>query len=243
MKRRNIILLIVSLVLSSTVVIAQEDNCLTQVKNVYSAWEKQVKASEGNTVYLKYMTETVTGGDKKVKNTSTVEVISNKNNAAFLSADLKVYQDNKNTVSILSDKKIIVINQYVGDKYKEEKLGQIELLQDTIFSQLKTQECKKEMIANVEYKKVLLKADVDATKNYKINTINFLINPKEKSIKEVVINYAKGHQLSTMKFRIIKQDLKYKATSIKKVALANVLDSNGKILSKYAGYKLMDNRK
>lgn len=241
MKSRNIILLV--LLFSITTVLAQKDNCLEQVKSVYKAWKKQVQESAENTVYLKYEAETLTGDEKTIKNSSIVEVFSNRNNAVFLSPELQVYQDKKYTVSILLDKKLVVINGYVGDKYKQEKLGQFELLQDTIFNQLTTLECKKVVLDDVEYQRVTLKANSSAAKVYNINTIVFLINLNETGIKEVVINYVKGYRLKVMKTKILKQNLNYTATNFKKVALSNVLDSNGKLLNKYAGYKLMDNRK
>ncbi|KAB2859613.1 MAG: hypothetical protein F9K09_01460 [Flavobacteriales bacterium] len=240
MKSRNIILLV--LLFSITTVFAQKDNCLEQVKRVYKAWEKQVQESTENTVYLKYETEITTGGEKLETNKLEIEVISNKDNSIFSSPDLKIYQDKKHTVSILKDKKVIVINGVSSDQYKKQKIGQFEVLHDTIFSQLKTIECEMVQIEGKAYKKVVLEANATARNIYKIETIYFLLDLNNNTVKEVKVKYLKNYQLAVMHIKIIDQNLDYKI-KINKEVLSNVLDSNGKLLNKYTGYKLMDNRK
>lgn len=239
-KKINILALILLL---TGIVKAQEDACLKDVQRVYKTWTKEVNKSADNTIYLKYLTEITTGETGHLKkNNSTIEVISNKNNSSFFTDGTEVFQDTKYTVSILSDKKIIVINGYAGDRYKKEKIGQFEIFKDSIFSHLTTKECKTVTINNKQYKKVILKTNTYAAKTYKIKTITFLLDEKLNSIKETKVNYVKGHRFYAMKIKILKQHLNYQTNVFSKNAISKVLNNNGLLLSKYSGYRLIDNR-
>jgi len=238
-KKINILVVILLL---TRVVIAQEDACLKDVKRVYQLWTKEVKASSDKTVYLKYSTEITTGKTGSLKNNkSIIEVTSNKSNSYFSTSGTKVYQDDKYTVSILSDKKIIIINGYAGDSYKKKKLGQFEILKDSVFAHLEVQDCNKIILNKKEYKKVVLKTNSYGAKIFKIKTIEFLLDEKLNRVKDIKVNYIKGHRINKMRVSIIKQNLNYSA-QLTKVATSKVLGSNGKLLAKYRGYRLIDNR-
>lgn len=235
--------IIVAFFLLLTVVVQAQDKCLNEVKNVYQSWTKQVNDSRENNVYLKYSMEIITGEGEQLKNNrSTVELISNQESSFFSSADLKVYQDKSHTVSILSDKKIIVINNVVGENYKKEKLGQFEFLQEELFNQLETKECEIVSINGKEYKKVTLKTTTAGAKEFKMETIQFLLDKERNIVKEIQVSYVEGHRFHSMKMNIIKQDLNYSKNNLTKKVLSNVLTTSGELIGKYASYQLIDNR-
>jgi len=222
---------------------AQKTTCLDDVKRVYTTWTKEVSDKKENTIYLKYSTEITTGKAKELKkNKAIIEVISHKSNSYLSTTATEVFQDAKHTVSILSDKKTIVINGFAGENYKKEKLGQFEMFKDSVFYHLEVVECKTITVNSREYKEVKLKMNSYGAKLFKIKTITFLLNEKLNRVKDIKVNYVDGHRLGAMKVSILKQSLNYKTTRLAKVAVSKVLGSNGKLLSKYAGYRLIDNR-
>jgi hypothetical protein len=235
--------ILVFILLFTGIVKAQDNTCLEDVKRVYTSWAKQVNENSGNTIYLKYSTEITTGkiGDLK-KNKSIIEVISNKSNSYFSTTGTEIFQDAKHTVSIFSDKKTIVINGFAGENYKKEKLGQFEIFKDSVFSHLEVQECKTITLNSKVYKKVILKTNSYGAKLLKIKTITFLLDENLNTVKEIKVNYVAGHRFYAMKISILKQNLNYSSKKLTKVATAKVLGSNGKLLPKYMGYRLLDNR-
>jgi len=222
---------------------AQQDECLEEVKQVYQEWMNAVSASKENTIYLKYNMEVVTGKNSgSTKNKSTVELISDQNNATFLTTDLKIYQDQKHTVSILHDKKIVVINEVLEEAYKKARIGQFELLKNDIFNELETTTCKMVEIGGNTYQKVVLKTTAKGRKAFNVATIQFLLDKKQNRIKEIQIKYIDEHHLSAMKITIVKQNLDYKSGHPNKEVLLSALTLDGKLSKKYTNYQLIDNR-
>lgn len=236
------LILIISFFFYTAISCAQKDVCLNSVQNVYKVWTHEIENSKAG-FYLKYNYEVqVKNSEGMDKNTAIMELMSDENNSIFQTKNLNVFQDQKYTVSIMDDKKIIVVNAYVGDAYKQQKIGQFQLLKDSMFQMLETQECKQVTFKGKLYKKVLLKANSKANKVYKIKTIEFLLDEELNRVKRVAINYVDNHKISVMKMEILNQKLDYHLTSIKKKALENVFSSNGELLTKYKEYQLIDNR-
>jgi hypothetical protein len=241
MKNRGTIL--ITFLLLTVLVNAQKDSCLNDVKHVYEAWTKAVKASSENTIYLKYETEVVAGnksGGKKTK--SAIELISKKENSYLKALNTEVFQDEETTVSILSDKKVIVINGVVGEEYKKIKMGQFEIFKDSVFTYLQTKECEIVTINNKVYKRVLLETNNYGAKSTKMATIEFLLDEEKNMVKEIKVKYVPGHRFQSMKMNILKQNLNYQTNKFQTKAVSKVLNSKGKLHSKYEGYRLIDNR-
>lgn len=223
---------------------AQTDTCLSKVKNIYKVWSNVINENKGNTIYLKYETDiTVENKDKLENNKTLVELIFNQENSMLLTNNLMVFEDKKHTVSVKNDKKLIIINGFVGDRYKQEKLKHFEFLQDSMFQQLKTMECKNMIVDNQPYKRVVLKATPYGMKSFNVKTMSFLLDEKHQMVKKMEVNYTKDYHLYAIKVNILHQDLNYQTNLVKKTALENVFDKNGKLHSKYVGYKIIDNRK
>lgn len=232
----------VHLMLSATFLSAQHDACVKDVLRMYNNLSNKVKANK-NGLYLKYNYEVeVKLGEKIEKNSLVVEVKSDQSNSIFLTKDMSVFQDKKNTVSVFDDKKLVVINRYVGDAYKQDKIDQFQLIQDTIFDYVSTKECKSITSQGKTYKKVLVQCNAEGRKLFKVNTIEFLLNEKENRIRSVKVKYVPGHRFYAMKVEFIDQQLDYQLTHIKREALTNVFTASGKLLSRYEGYQLIDNR-
>lgn len=223
---------------------AQTNDGVAYVKQFYKEWKEKVDQHNENTIYLNYQTEITTKADddKLTTNKTTIEVISDKEHATFLTKELSVFQDKKHTVSILSDKQLIIINEYAGDNYKKEKLISFEIFQDSIFNSLTTQKFEEVVIEGITYKKAILKANAYAVKTYKMASMEFLLDESLGVVKEVKVNYVNHPQFKSVKINILKQDLTYKNLVLKRKALANVFDSKGELLEKYKNYKLIDNR-
>lgn len=223
---------------------AQTNDGVAYVKQFYKEWKEKVDQNTENTIYLNYQTEIITkdDDDKLISNKTTIEVISDKEHATFLTKELSVFQDKKHTVSILPDKQLIIINEYAGDNYKKEKLASFEIFQDSIFNLLITQKFEEVVISGKTYKKAILKANAYAVKTYKMVSMEFLLDESLGVVKEVKVNYVNHPQFKSVKINILKQDLTYKNLVLKRKALANVFDSKGELLEKYKSYKLIDNR-
>lgn len=236
------IVLIISILFFSIYTPAQKDVCLGDVEEVYRVWTKQIEENKSG-FYLKYNYEVQVKSSNGInKNAAIMELISHENNSVFQTNNLNVYQDKKHTVTVMDDKKLIIINSYVGDAYKQEKIGQFQLLKDSMFQMLTTQQCDDINFKGSTYKRVLLKANDKAKKAYNIKTIEFLLDEELKRIKKVLINYVDGYKVYAMQMEIITQKLNYQQSSIKKEVLNNVFNSDGRLLKKYSTYQLIDNR-
>lgn len=215
------------------------DDCLEQVKKLY-ARQSSMQLQDDKILYLNYSVSS-TNRSKKSSETfqSKVEIYATTERFCMESDRMIVYNDSKNYVCILPQKKTIILRNAKSNGKQQKKLVDYGLaLQDSLFKHTKVEYCNTEKT----YKKVKLKMDTEGEKKFNIKYLEIVINEAEEKIEKVNMTYNDKSKVQQLNYTFgeIKQD--YKTDKLNKSALENIFKRGKTLHNQYSGYKVLDKR-
>ncbi len=221
----------------------ENDDCLQQLKTIHQQFVIASMPTDLKTLFLEYSIKTTMGrqfgGAVKV---SKVNVYANKEKSYLISKDIKIYQDFAASVSVLSMKKTIYINDFKGRESKSHLFKQLSFLQGEMFDTSHVQACDNVEMNAHPYKRIQLGFSKNWEKRLGIEQLTFYLDPDNNDIKKIDARFNPNHKIATIQteFNAFNQD--YKTQLLDASALSQVFGSNGKLLPAYKDYKVIDMR-
>jgi len=221
-----------------------DNTCLNSVKKVF---DQMKTLTEGSTVsYMKY---TVTAklhekdnNDKNIINSSTFEVISNKKNSRIYSKEMVVLRDEKNTFTILPQKKLIYWqNTFIKEKGVD-AYNDLRKMQDSVFKHAEKVDCK--TITGQAYTKMItVSLDKNMSAYMQMKKLTYCIDDKKNLLSKVEVEYLPNNNFENIVYVFNEQNYDYKKADMT-IPVQNLVFESDKTLQKqYAGFKLIDTRK
>jgi hypothetical protein len=227
---------------------SKNDDCLKQVKFIYSKMNKPPLTSKGGVYYFNYSVRStfrkVSGVYETQKTTeATVDMYMSKEQMQYLSKDVSIYSDQQDVFTILNSHKII----YRSDPFRKEQFEQreksISALQDTIFGMSSVSSCETLPAVIDGYTKIVtLQPNALAAQKFSIKKIIFYINAEKEEAKKIRIDYAGEHRMDNVEITYNKIDYNYKQASLGSSVKDRFVNRKSQLLSNYKDYKLIDNR-
>ena len=222
----------------------ENSTCLNSVKKVFD----QMKISTENSE-VSYMNYTVTAKlherdnkDKNIINSSTFEVISNKKNSRIYSKEMIVLRDEKNTFTILPQKKTIYWqNTFVKEKGAD-AYNDLRKMQDSVFKHAEKVDCK--TVTGQAYTKMItVSLDKNMAAYMQMKKLTYCIDDKKNLLSKVEVEYLPNNNYENIVYVFNEQNYDYKKADMT-IPVQNLVLENDKTLQKlYAGFKLIDTRK
>lgn len=236
-------LLLIAFLLSLTGM-RTDTNYLGNVKKVFDVMNDAVVNDK--VCYLKYaITTNLNSKDAKgnlIVNTGTFEMITSKSQSRLYSKDMIILKDQKNTFAILPARKVIYWSDAVPSKKGEHLYDQLSTLQDSIFKNVKKQECIE--VKDKEYTKII---NIDLNEKMSsflgIKSATYFINDITQRLSKVIVLYQPGNQYTRLEYDFKETDLDYKKMNMNVPVRELVFDNGQKFQVAYQGFQLKDNRK
>jgi hypothetical protein len=155
----------------------------------------------------------------------------------FISAGMAVFEDSAITLTVIPGAKVVYEGEPNPRTFDARKLASFNLIRDSLLSAGRITECREGASG---LKEIVLTLDERGARRFGMTRIEFLIDAKHALIKRMYVVNAPTFQVSSVEylFERIEYDKGTPAT-----ARSSVFADNGKLLSKYAGYRVVDNRK
>ncbi len=245
MRRISVIILVFSLYSFVGIDHSNNNECMVALKGLYSKLDFKKSQMSDKIFYLNYTINTTLkqslGG---ATNRSKAEVIANKSMTCFKSKEMNVYEDKKKSVSIVSSRKLIFINDYIGDKSKSGYLKYFSFMKDSLFYYSSVSFCGEDKIASGEAcNRIQIKVNDNKVKMFNVRTIDFYFNKTDSVFKQINIKYNEQNNFSFLEVIFNKLDYNHHDSSELNDPLTEIFDSNNVLKPFYREYKLIDNRK
>lgn len=236
----GILVLSFSFFLSLTV----DNTCLNYVRKVFDTMN--ASAFSNKVTYLKY---TVTAklnerdkNDKNIVNSSEFELITMKEKARIYSKEIIVLRDEKNTFTILPQKQMIYwANSLIKDK-SVDAYGNLRKMQDSILKYSDKMDCKA-VKAQRYNREVAVYLNKKMSEQMQMKKVMYCIDDKKNTLIKVLVDYLPNNQFETIVYVFSEQNTDYQKADMNIPVVNLVFESGNKLQKKYAGYKLIDNRK
>lgn len=219
-----------------------DTDCLANVKKVFDAMNETVV--KGKVCYIKYVitTNSNTEKGKSTVNESTFEMITSESQSRLYGKEMIVLKDEKNTFSILPSRKVIYWADAVPLKKGEHMYDQLSVLQDSIFKNVKKQECT--VVKDKPYDKIIT---IDLNEKMStflgIKSASYYIDDAGHRLKKVIVHYLPGNQFERLEYDFKEIDLDYKKTDMTIPVRKVVFENDQKLQTDYLGFQIKDNRK
>lgn len=217
--------------------------CKEELKKYVSELGK-IGIPSGKRVYYMYMTiSTDMSSKSRIPDSDvTVRVYMGANKLHYVSDVLSTYQDEENAFAVLPQRKVIVWSN--GGKLPDAKRNMevVTHLQDTLVSLSSVVSCN-EFVENGRTMKVLTMTPYKKAMDlFKVNKMEYSIDPNAKRIERVKTYYQPGEDIVMRSITYHDLDLNYSKMDLAKPVYQEIFHASGKLLEKYKGYQVIDNR-
>ncbi len=223
---------------------SEDAKCVTYLKSMFKTWNQSSKTD--GVVYSKYIISSTLNGNSTSNNISSkseIESISFGNKSRVYSKEMIVLRDEKYTISILPQKKIVFWTNSIKSKVSlSTAQAQISKMQDSLLSIREKIVC--EAVKGKKNSKVV-HVYLKYAKGYagQLTKLSYYINTATKTLQKLTMNYTPESEFKKISYEFIAQNYNYKKVDMKTPVKQLVFTSNNTLLQKYAGFKLIDNRK
>jgi hypothetical protein len=212
------------------------ESCIQEILDLEEAAFTINDSKENQTIYMNYKVQSTDWNGKVVS--SNVKIYRNDDKVNFFSAQANMYKDDKNSIIVLKQQKVAIING-VPENVKQQYTDEFVEIRINLLKSCEILKCE-QLTPNI---KVLeIKSTLKLGGKLKIDRMIYTYDTATKKILKCRTHYDKGFQVKTMVMEYLKLDFKsdYKFTRSAKKYLVT---SKGKLLAKYKGYELIDNTK
>jgi hypothetical protein len=221
--------------------------CLDEVRSLYRKLNSldALKNPENKMYYLHYSVKAVAHDSMKNKIPDTeIRMWMNRERMEVQSKEMEVYQDEKNAFVVLPTRKMILRNDpdRRANLVKRRKLN---LLQDTLFALSRIVSCEK--LPGTALKRLILEVNEEGQRLLKIKRLTFLVDLPAQQIKNIRLDYTHADsggvtELASVNYKIEEMSMDYKNKNLDGNIASHFVGWNDKLLSRYDGFKLVDNR-
>ncbi len=219
-----------------------EDPCLGSLKECLGKMAAVSKPQNGKSCYMHMNVRKdmdskskVPDSDVEVKITISEKVMLYETNA------ITIYKDEQDAFTIIHARKQIIWTEGTKPSYNEEQVKQIGTLQQKAVEKCSVQSCQKVDYKSREASRLTLVPPADYQKGSKLKEMTFIYDGKEKKIEQIGMKYLPGSELKEEVTTFHEINFNYKGSVPAKVK-GLVLNTSGKVLARYKGYALVDQR-
>jgi len=218
--------------------IQQNSDCINEILKLEEKIYTKKYTEKDKPSFLSYSLKTIDWENKTVN--VDVKMYRAHNNLHFFSTQTDIYQNEKEMVMVLKLQKLIVLensNEEIMAKGLNEDFIKVKR---NFLNQCELVSCAA-LDTDKEVKKVELKVKDDMNGALFIDKMIYNYKPTSGEIVSNSTFYKKGYKVKQIDIKYNKLDLDYiyKFNNPKKY----VMDAKENLLSKYAGYEVIDNRK
>jgi hypothetical protein len=226
--------------------VPQEDfsACRNELKGYVDELAK-INAPTGKQVYHMRITvkTDMNAGSKMPDSETNVEVFMSAHQLHYVSDMLTTYQDEKDAFAVLPQRKMIVWSGGGKRPDAESKKALAAHIQDTLITVSKITKCAVVESQGRTHKQVTMIPYKKAIEAFRINRVEYFIDASQKRIEKVNTFYRPGEEIVMQSITYHELELNYVGTSLQKPVYEQIFNSSGKLLARYKGYQLIDNRK
>lgn len=225
----------------------KQDDTMLLLKEIYNKVSLQELPKDNRVYFFDYEVNVQLANPQRTESKSRVKVYLSKGHFEILSNQMSVYQDLKNSFTVLPLRKEIYWNESQFAKKDSSKAGapgdqsNLSFLNGQVFDHCKiisSSDIKGEHFN----KEIVLQPDENIRKLYKIEEVRFLIHTSKKTIKETLIKYAKGGQFDHVAITYYNIDYDYGKADLGGPVKSKIFKSNGDLQPQYSQYRVVDNR-
>ncbi|HEY9084003.1 MAG TPA: hypothetical protein VIN73_11765 [Vicingaceae bacterium] len=237
MNKKSLIPLLFSLIFCVGF-IQQNSDCINEILKLEEKIYAKKYTEKDKPTFLSYSLKTIDWENKTVN--VDVKMYRAYNNMHFFSNQTDIYQNEKEMIMVLKLQKLIVLensNEEIMAKGLNEDFLAVKR---NFLNQCELVSCAA-IDSDKEVKRVELKVNDDMNGALFIDKMIYKYKPASKEILSNSTFYKKGYKVKQIDIKYNKLDLEhtYKFNNPKRY----VMDAKENLLSKYAGYELIDNRK
>jgi hypothetical protein len=224
-----------------------EDNssCIQSLRDIYKKMNSIPETTDGKTIYyMNFNIKTTLRKQSLEPSLSDVELMVGKNQMRYLSREMVIYEDEKNSFTVIPSRETI----YWGDSNighnKNQREKRMTILQDTLFDLCSLEECRNVNQSKEGYDRIIvLKASSEAQKLFGMNKLTFFVNSITDQIKKISIEYPDNNQVSSVEMTYNSINYNYQKNNFSRPVKSFFMDDKQELLSAYKQYQLIDNRK
>ena len=217
--------------------------CKSELKRYVDELAK-INAPTGKRVYHMRMTvKTDMSSRSTMPDSEThVEVFMSEHQLHYVSDVLSTYQDEQDAFAVLPQRKTIVWSRGGKRPDADSKKALAAHIQDTLVTVSKITRCGPVVEQGTPYKQITMIPYKKAIETFRVNRMEYFIDSEKKRIGKVTTFYQPGEEIITQSVTYHELDLNYTGVSLQKPVRDQIVTSSGKLLSRYKGYQLIDNR-
>jgi len=217
---------------------AQKNNeCITELLKIEEKNSIKNFKEEDKVFYLNYVVTTTDWEDQVI--VSNVKVYKGKDNMHFFSEQGQIFQDDNDVFVVLPIQKIIIVNA-TNKELNNVRLGNdFYQFRKSFLDSCEVTKCEVSL-KNPEVKTLELKVHHDMGGLLHIVKMSYKYNTKTEKIISTVTTYNKDYKVKRVEMIFNEINLSYDYKFNK--ARRQVLDKSGRLLPKFKGYELMDDR-
>ncbi|MDB5272084.1 MAG: hypothetical protein JWO58_451 [Chitinophagaceae bacterium] len=219
-----------------------EEPCVQELRACLTKMAQQ-SSPKGNQAYYMHMgiIKKMAPGSETPDTDADVKLIISAHQMHYETQLLSVYKDDQDALTIVHPSKQIIRSKGSKIPYNDQALTGVSKLQLDMLSKCTATGCKLLDKDGVKLKQVILFPNESLKKSAQVKTMTFTYDPKAQDLKTIETRYLPGQPMINEKVSIYNTDFNYKE-ALPASVLNKVYNSSGKLLSKYKGYKVVDQR-
>lgn len=227
-------------------VVDENQQSLLLIKKIYSKLNNS-KEYENKVFYCKMGVKTILDNSFSEEDNNKeelVEIIINKNQSRFISDKVIVYEDNKESYTIIHHEKKLIR----ADSKRMQVIGrnnnQLSFLQDTILKVSHVMDVSTITINGESLQKVVTTVPKESNDYFNIEHVVYYINIEQREIKKIELRYLKPNQhIKEVQYRFVNLDYNYKVLGMNKSVKSLIFSDNSNLKQGLKGYQIIDIRK
>ena len=215
-----------------------------QCKKMLSAYVEKTSAygiPKGKRTYVMDITINIVLRQNHQNRETRVKMIVGAEQMQYISSDVTAIQDQKDAFTIIHPQKTIIWTNGLKNNDPEKIKNKLKGVEDSLITSSKIKNFKEADYQNKKVILITLEPAFSIQKRYKIEKMEYYFNSKDEKIEQSITYYRSTEAIEKKITTYNEVDFNYKS-SFNSPVFNEVFGSNKKLLPKYKGYKLIDNR-
>ncbi|MCE3227870.1 MAG: hypothetical protein K0S32_2421 [Bacteroidetes bacterium] len=218
---------------------------LNDVKRIYSQMYADIPLLN-KTTYVNYEITTKlrqqNGNAEGSVSTVDIKYYSNKTSVWFLSKDLCMYRDQKNTFTIIPKRKVVYWAQSTSANNVENRIIQMKNIHDSVFKNCKDVSSEKITENGKAIHLVKVTLDKKWATLFQVKQITFYLNDQRTTLLKQVIEYTNNKKVESVEYLFKEVHYNYTKQNIDVPVKKKFLEGETRLRAPYNDYKLIDVR-
>ena len=218
-----------------------DQDCRKELQN-YMKQLRKINFPIGKTVYFMDVSVSVVTSPDVAATKTRVKMYMNASQLHCISESYSTYQDDRYTFVIFPERKLIIWSQGASNPDSNLKLNQTLNFQDSVVNQSKITSCELKQNATGAYKVVTMEPWENLKEQQHIARMEYHINQTNHKVEKAITYYQPGEKIYSKSLTYNEVDLNYTKMKMNKPVYYQVFSDQNKLLSKYKGYQVIDQR-